>query len=322
MGMAGAEPSVGTSENYRRFARQEAAGRSPVYERLALAVADDELILGFLDGLPKGKRQPNLLFAAARLLLAETPSIDSLSALVETRADELAATMLALRTQTNEAARCATLLPALATIPGPLALIEVGASAGLCLQLDRYSYDYGSVRLAGTDPDAPVLRCGLRGSTPAPLTIPDVAWRAGLDLNPLDPANADDREWLRCLVWPGQPERLRRLDAALATAERHPVAVTQGDLVDDLAALVAQAPDEATVVVFHTAVLAYLEPARRREFAQLIDDLGVRWLSNEAAGVLAGTRTPHRSDSPFVLALDGVSIAFTHPHGDWIEWTA
>jgi hypothetical protein len=320
MGMAGAESAVGTAENYRRFAEREAAGRSPAYERLAFAVADDELILGFLDGLPRAKRQPNLLFAAARLVLGETPTIESLSELVASRADELATTMRARRTQTNEAARCATLLPALATIPGPVALIEVGASAGLCLQLDRYSYDYGSIRLAGTDPGAPVLRCELCGSTPVPLTMPDVAWRAGLDLNPLDPANPEDREWLRCLVWPGQSERLSRLDAALAMAERHPVTVAQGDLVDDLAALVLQAPRDASVVVFHTAVLAYLEPARRREFARLIDELGVRWLSNEAAEVLPGTTPLRRDDSAFVLALDTEPIALTHPHGDWIEW--
>lgn len=320
MGMAGADSAAGTVGNYRRFARREARGRSPAYERLALAVADDELILGFLDGLPRAKRQPNLLFAAARLLLAETPTIANLRALVEARADDLSTTMRARRTQTNEAARCATLLPALATIPGPLALIEVGASAGLCLQLDRYSYDYGSIRLAGTDLDAPVLCCELRGSAPAPLTIPDVAWRAGLDLNPLDPANPNDREWLRCLLWPGQPERLRRLEAALATARRHPVAVVEGDLVDDLAPLVEQAPPHATVVVFHTAVLAYLESARRREFARLIDELGARWLSNEAAGVLSGTASLNREDPAFVLALDGEPIAFTHPHGDWIEW--
>jgi hypothetical protein len=320
MGMAGAESAVGTAENYRRFAEREAAGRSPAYERLAFAVADDELILGFLDGLPRAKRQPNLLFAAARLVLGETPTIESLSELVASRADELATTMRARRTQTNEAARCATLLPALATIPGPVALIEVGASAGLCLQLDRYSYDYGSIRLAGTDPGAPVLRCELCGSTPVPLTMPDVAWRAGLDLNPLDPANPEDREWLRCLVWPGQSERLSRLDAALATAERHPVTVAQGDLVDDLAALVLQAPRDASVVVFHTAVLAYLEPARRREFARLIDELGVRWLSNEAAEVLPGTTPLRRDDSAFVLALDTEPIALTPPHGAWIEW--
>ena len=54
--------------------------------------------------------------------------------------------MLSRATQTNEAGRCATLLPSLAAISAaedkPLALIEVGASAGLALFPDRYGYEY------------------------------------------------------------------------------------------------------------------------------------------------------------------------------------
>ena len=46
----------------------------------------------------------------------------------------------------------------------PLALIEVGASAGLNLLFDRYGYDYGAGRSAG-DPSAPVrFTCALRGA--------------------------------------------------------------------------------------------------------------------------------------------------------------
>ncbi len=119
-----------TAEAYRRFAREEAAGRSSAYEQLALAVAEDAAILAFLEGLPRAKRQPNLLFAAARLVLGEPPEIRSLRELVTEVPAELAAMMSVRRTQTNEAARCAVLLPALALLPEPLALIEVGAAAG------------------------------------------------------------------------------------------------------------------------------------------------------------------------------------------------
>jgi len=76
--------------------------------------------------------------------------------------------MAARRTQTNEAARCAVLLPALALLPGPLALIVVGASAGLTLLVDRYSYDYEGHLVAGADPQAPVLRCRPSGPVPLP----------------------------------------------------------------------------------------------------------------------------------------------------------
>ncbi len=156
-GMSGLEPGVGTAENYRRFARREAAGRSALYESLALAVADDEAILGFLGALPAEKRQPNLLFAAARFLLDAVPDVTDLRRLVADRHDRLVEVMLERRTQTNEPARCATILPVLCRLPGPLALIEVGASAGLTLLIDRYGYDYDGNVVTGTDPRAPIL---------------------------------------------------------------------------------------------------------------------------------------------------------------------
>lgn len=319
MAMTGLDDRITTAENYRRFAEQEAAGRSPAYEALALAVASDADVLGFLNTLPGGKRQPNLLFAAARHLLRAELDAAALREAATTRAGELSAVMLSRRTQTNEPGRCATLLPALAALDGPLALIEVGASAGLCLHVDRYSYDYGHTRLAGRDPRAPSLRCRAEGPHPE-LRIPQVAWAAGIDLNPLDPSDPDDRSWLECLVWPGQTARRDRLASALATARRHPLPVHEGDLLTALPDLVAQAPRDARVVVFHSAVLAYVEPRLRAGFADLVRELDVVWLANEAPGVVTAIEPPPFETSPFVLTIDGVPTAFTHPHGDWVRW--
>jgi Uncharacterized protein conserved in bacteria (DUF2332) len=142
----GNEPDYSTEENYRRFAAREARGRSALYEQLAGGVVDDPELLAFLAGLPQEKRQPNLLLAAVRYLAGVQPGYDAFRAVVLDRRDEVAATMLVRHTQTNEPARCATLLPALASLRQPLALLEVGASAGLCLLPDRYSYDYGTYR--------------------------------------------------------------------------------------------------------------------------------------------------------------------------------
>jgi hypothetical protein len=139
--MHGHDPTQSPAVSYREFA-EDARGRSPAYESLAQSVADDSAILRYLDSLPPEKRQPNLLFAAARYLLGDIDMI-RLRALVRRNRAELAEVMLARRTQTNDPARCATLLPALAQLPSPLALIEVGASAGLTLLVDRYTYDYG-----------------------------------------------------------------------------------------------------------------------------------------------------------------------------------
>jgi hypothetical protein len=310
-----------TAQIYRGFARQEARGRSPAYEALAEGVAGDRGILRFLDSLPPEKRQPNLLFAAARYLLGVPADLAALRALVRPSSRELAEVMLARRTQTNEPARCALLLPALAQLPQPLALIEVGASAGLTLLVDRYSYDYAGHRIAGLDPQAPTLRCEPDGPVPLPERPPVIAWRAGLDLNPLDVTDEDDVRWLSCLVWPGEGDRQQRLADAIAAARRDPPALYRGDLIDDLPALAAQAPAGATLVVYHSAVLAYVAPERRRVFAGLVRGLGATWLSNEGPKVLADVPVEAFTGDPFLLVRDGrTPLATADGHGAWLHW--
>src|SRR5260370_28040780 len=103
MFMGGHDLTASTAENYRAFAR-EASGRSPQYERLATEVADDAGILAFLAGLPRAKRQPNLLFAAARYLLGAPADVVSLRALISHRGSELTAGMLARPRQHNQPA--------------------------------------------------------------------------------------------------------------------------------------------------------------------------------------------------------------------------
>lgn len=320
MSMDGLDPAISLAENYRVWAL-EAQGRSPAYVTLSSAVADDLAILDFLGTLPPDKRQPNLLFASACYLLGAPADPGTLRDLVRRDPDGLSQVMLARRTQTNEPARCATLLPALAQLPEPLALIEVGASAGLTLLFDRYSYDYGDLVIAGSDPEAPTLRCDLQGPVPVPARVPEIAWRAGLDLNPLDVTSEDDVRWLSCLLWPGEGDRAERLALAVATARRSPPLVHRGDLLTDLPALVAQAPAEATVVVYHSAVLAYVAPEDRERFAETVRGLAVTWFSNEAPGVVPGVPLDERDDGTFVLGRDGSqTLARTDGHGDWVEW--
>ena len=320
MWMHGHDLALSAAANYRAFAAA-ARGRSPAYESLAESVAEDAAILRFLDSLPPQKRQPNLLFAAARYLLGEPVDIARLRALVSQNRARLAGTMLARRTQTNEPARCATLLPALAQLPPPLALIEVGASAGLTLLFDRYSYDYAGHRIAGQDPLAPTLRCAPCGPVPLPARLPAITWRAGLDLNPLDVTSDDDVRWLSCLVWPGEGDREQRLMAAITAARRDPPVVHRGDLLTDLPALAAQAPAGATLVVYHSAVLAYVAPEDRRRFADTVRGLPAAWLSNEGPGVVPGLPVPAHTGAPFILGRDGQTpLAITEGHGSWLHW--
>jgi len=321
MSLAGHDLSLSISENYLAFSR-EARGRSRRYEILAAEVAGDPAVLAFLTALPPAKRQPNLFFAAARYLLGHPPGIASLRALVAGRGPELAAVIRARRTQTNEPARCAVLLPALMLLPQPLALLEVGASAGLTLLPDRYSYDYAGHRVTGTDPRAPVLSCEPRGPVPLPDRVPAVCWRAGLDLNPLDVTSDADVHWLGCLLWPGETGREQRLAGAVATARRDPPVVHRGDLLTDLPALARQAPPGATLVIYHSAVLGYLSAAERAGFAGTVRGLGAVWLSNDVPQ-LPDAAMPAAGDAPFQLVRDGHTLlAAADGHGTWLHWLA
>jgi len=216
------------SRAYLRFAEVEARGRSPLYETLARGVAADPEIIAFLAALPKEKRQPNLLLAAVRHCCGTPGSWDEFRCAAIDNADAVREIMLARSTQTNEPARCATLLPVLARLPQPLALIEVGASAGLCLLPDFYGYDYGGQLLYphGAARQHPVFPCAVDAKTPIPAAMPQIAWRAGLDLNPLDVSDPEQAAWLRTLVWPEQTDRLARLCAAMKSQRRASLAST------------------------------------------------------------------------------------------------
>ena len=309
------------ADGYRAFT-EESAAESPVYSALATAVSQDADVLAFLAGLPAGKRHPTLFLAALRFLRGVPADGAELHDRVAADGEELRRTMLGRATQTNEPARCTALLPALAAIDGPLALVEVGASAGLCLYPDRYGYSYDG-RPVG--PPSPVqLRCTTSGAMPLPAALPEVIARIGVDLNPLDVTDPADLGWLRALVWPGpvEAERLRRLDAAAAIAAQEPPTLLAGDLIDRLPDALALVPDGATPVVLHTATLPYVPTARRAEFIDRVRRLPVRWVAQEGAGVVPGTGQPRPGGwGPyFVLSLDGRPLAHTGPHGGRVDW--
>ncbi|OHV71844.1 DUF2332 domain-containing protein [Ensifer sp. LCM 4579] len=314
------------ADRYRRFAQVEAQGQSPLYEMLALHVAQAPEALRFLMRLPRERQQPNLLFAAMRLAAGKPASPCDFDQALREHADAIAEIMLSRTTQTNEPGRCASLLPALAQIDGPLALIEVGASAGLCLLFDAYGYDWDRQRLAApgcSGAIAPVFNCEASDATPLPLRHPEIVWRAGLDLNPLNVFDNADVAWLEHLVWPEHESRLARLRAAISLAKRNPPRIERGDLRRDLPDLIAEAPAKATVVVFHTAVLSYI-PSRadRNDFATMMNRAGVVWLSNEAPHIFpqfAASAGPARNGM-FLLAANGSPIAWTGPHGQSVRW--
>ncbi|GEP37671.1 hypothetical protein NPS01_13340 [Nocardioides psychrotolerans] len=202
---------------------------------------------------------------------------------------------------------------------------KVGASAGLCLYPNRYSYRYatslGEHRLGESEI---FLSCEVTGPVPLPGQLPEVVWRAGLDLNPLQANRDDDRRWLASLVWPEQIDRAERLDRALDLVAADPPRLDAGDLLIDLPGLLADAPSDATLVVFHSAVLAYLDQEQRSRFTDVMRAVkrirDIHWVSNEAPGVIRGADLNPRPRGRFILAHDRVPVAVTGPHGHSLAW--
>ena len=320
----------GLADRYRDFATW-AAGQSACFEQWAEQVATDDAVLAWIAALPEPKQQPNLVFAAARWhgVAAPGPYAGLRDALLGDRGD-IRRTILTRSTQTNEVGRLATLVPAFALLGDgqPLALLEVGASAGLCLYPDRYDYDWPPAgRLNGSG--GPTLRCEVVGAMPVPTAAPRVSWRAGIDLNPLAVEDDEAMAWLRMLVWPGQRDREERLRAAISIARHDPPTLTTGNLLDLLPEQVEQAAEHGVVVVFHSAVIAYLSPEDRATFAALMNGLVAdgrcHWVSNEDPRVLPEvTRSAPVDDDDgrtFVLAVDGRAVARTHQHGATMHWS-
>jgi hypothetical protein len=315
---------AGIAARYLRFADEEARGRSPLYEVIARGVAADEDSIAFLLTLPGPKRQPNLLLAAVRHLFGTPAGWNEFREALLANAAAVRTLMLSRSTQTNEPARCATLLPTLARLPQPLALIEVGASGGLCLLPDHYGYDYGRARLQAVA-GAPTFRCAVNDATPVPAALPHIVWRAGLDLNPLDISDAGTTGWLEALVWPEQTGRLANLRAAVKVAAAAKPRIVPGDLLGDgLEQLCGEAPKDATLVIFHTAVLAYVPgPPDRRAFADRAMRLGT-WISNESPGAFPDIAGAVARGVPgrFLLSVNGSPVAWTDPHGTSLSWIA
>ena len=112
----------------------------------------------------------------------------------------------------------------------PLALLELGCSAGLNLVPDLYCYRLGGVA-AGRQDSGLSLRPAWEGGDP-PFARITVADRAGVDLNPLDVADPKQRQCLLAYVWPDQPERLERIAQAMAIAAEVPLRILEGDAAD------------------------------------------------------------------------------------------
>ncbi len=259
-------PTATVVDKFNDFARKVYPGRSPLYERLAYSIAEDPELLALAAESRKDTALPNLFLGAVHLLLlkgvrhplsAFYPSITTAPAkpdfvypyfrsFVLEHREEIRRTISTRLVQTNEVGRCAVLLPAFELVAReakgrPLALVDVGASAGLTLLWDRYGYSYGDGLRRG-DPESPVLiECSLRGKNRPvlPESFPRVGSRVGVDLNPVDLNDRESVMWLRALVWPEHQKRVKQLQASIEVVRRDTPRIIQGNALQILPEILA-----------------------------------------------------------------------------------
>ncbi len=338
------------------------------------AIAREDVLRGLAAEIPPDRLPPLLLAAVLQYLVAEEPDAPlarhypvpggsqppsdpgfgaELAEFADARRDRVRELAGRHRYQMNEVGRCIDVLPVLGRIAAaenrPLALVDLGTGAGLSLHLDRYRYTYrapSGERVVG-DPAAGVqLSCAVRtGEPPLSPSVPVLADRVGIDVEPLDLADPATLAWLAACI-PPEAGAVTRFAAASALARAEPARTVRGSLLDALPAVVAELPPDALVCLVDTYVHVFLPPAELARFDELLLGLGrdVDWVSVDPLVPLGpeARRTVQRLDVPeswvaenraggvfgvigHVRVRDGVRsgvvLGRAHPSAAWLDWT-
>lgn len=227
--------------------------------------------------------------------------------------------------QTNEVGRSAALMAGLLTFvarfPLPIDLLELGASAGLNLQLDRFCFRLGGRHIG--DALSPLRITPEWHGPPPPAATLELASRAGVDRSPLDPRR--DGERLLAYVWADQIGRIEQLEAALSIARAHPLTVEVGDAADWVEGRLARPQNEGLGrVIMHSIVFQYLSPKRQAWVTRAIQRAGAQATETRPLGWLRFERDgPDRDAYLRLRTWPGANeqlLARSHPHGASISW--
>jgi hypothetical protein len=341
------------SELFLHFAEYQAASdNSPLYALLARHIAADAELLTLAQFAPPDQPTADIFFAAVHYLLLSgiehplrefyptlTSSPRSINAVYPifhafclAYGAQIREVMNTRSVQTNEVGRCACMLPAFEIIyqlgqGRPMAVIEVGTSAGVNLLWDQYRYNYGDGHEYGLQTSPLQLNCELRGDRqlPFPQHMPTVSLRIGLDLHPININNADALLWLRALIWPEHAERAARLQSALDVVKQHRPLVMAGDALKLLPMIMANVPFDMTLCVFHSFTLNQFSADERKRFAAVLIEASKH---REIFRVSYEALTPPERDPllDLFLYVQGTEmrqqVAKASDHGNWLEWLA
>lgn len=332
------------SQKFTTFAEHECRGSSELYECLALEIAKDDELLELCTNARHEQPVPNLLFGAVQYLLFKGnehklkefyPSIvveakppnDSFEYFKEfclINKKEIIHLLQTKLVQTNEVRRCAYLYPTFSFIyektKKPLALIEIGTSAGLQLLWDKYAYSYNADEVVGNKHSRLHITSELKGDiTPFLLSAPPpVSTRVGIDLNTVNVTDEEENLWLKSLIWPEHKERLIMFERAASYINECPIQLVEGDGVSLLRGFVENTPKDSTVCIFHTHVANQMPLETQKLLLNDVESIGLK------RDVFHIYNNIQDRNLHLDYYLNGVehkqTIAETDGHGRWFKW--
>lgn len=282
-------------------------------------------LAGALHGLVLGGQDPELADAYAH---PDRLTDDRLWAVIAGAMARHAAAILRFLDsppQTNEVRRSAALIAAghhLAAETGlPFVLSELGVSAGLNLWWDHYALALPGLRLGPHDPVLTLTPDWRGGPLPPAGARPGVRERAGVDLNPLDPAR--DRIRILSYIWPDQTERLARTRSALDFAARQRFPVVRGDAADWLETRLATPRPGALHLVCHTIAWQYFPPEVQSRCSAALARAGASATPYAPLAHLGLEHAPGGSAELTLTLWPGGTrrhLADASAHCHWIDW--
>ncbi len=230
--------------------------------------------------------------------------------------------------QTNEVTRSAILMAGLMVVAGetglPVALYELGSSAGLNLVLDRYRYRVGTVE---TGPEDAALRLEPEWQGPSPpLVRLHVVSRRGADLNPLDVTNPGDVARLLAYVWADQGQRQARIRTAIGIAAVDPPPLDRADAADWTERMLHPAGTPGVVrVLMHSITFQYFPAATQARIRSHLDRVGALATPDAPLAWLRFEADPATAQSPALQLTTWPggttrTLARGSPHGHWVAW--
>ena len=337
------------ARRFEEFAELECAASgsgmsvdSPTYAVLSQHIAKHAELLALARECRAGQPIPNLMFAAVKRVVQDAPGSalaahyrraarggrpgsalpGAFAEFCAERQGRIRALLESRNVQTNEVGRCAHLMPAFGVVAEaarqPLALLDVGAGAGLNLLWDRYDYRYSDGSVFGTGRSPVRIVCESRGPMPdMPARFPEVAYRIGIDLEPIDLADEEHYSWLKALVWPDHADRAALLANARRVWLQHTPRVVAGDAVGSLPDLIGAAPLDAALCVFHCHVLNQFPVSARAAFSEAL-----RSASRRRPVYHIASEGEHLNVTRIVDGrLHALMSVLRSAHGRWVDWS-